>query len=134
MIDDGASMTATPLYAGILGLLLIVLSARVIAARRRHQVSLGDGGNRELERRLRAQANLAEYTPLALILIGVLELAAYPPALLHLLGILFTAGRVLHAWGLSTVEGSSFGRMAGMILTFAVIGVAAVLNLFQGIS
>lgn len=134
MIYDGASMSVTPLYAGILGLLLIVLSVRVIAARRRHRVSLGDGGNRELERRSRTQANLAEYAPIALILIGVLELAAYPPALLHLLGIAFAAGRILHAWGLSTVEGSSFGRAAGMILTFAVIGLAALLNLFQAVS
>ena len=73
-------MVVTALYAGILGLWLVLLSTRVILARRSEKVSLGHGGNVSLERRMRAQGNLAEYAPMALILIGALELAGTAPS------------------------------------------------------
>lgn len=39
--------TITMLYAGLLGLLLVVLSFRVIGFRRRSHVGIGDGGDRK---------------------------------------------------------------------------------------
>ena len=56
-------MPITSLYSGIIGLLLVILSARVILTRRRLRISLGSGGDAVLERRIRAQGNLAEYVP-----------------------------------------------------------------------
>ena len=41
-------MAVTAFYAGLLGLLLVLLSARVILARRSLRVSLGSGGDAEL--------------------------------------------------------------------------------------
>jgi uncharacterized membrane protein YecN with MAPEG domain len=61
------------LYAGLLALWLVVLSLRVIQARRAARVSLGDGGNRALQRAIRGQANFAEYVPIALLLLLILE-------------------------------------------------------------
>ena len=46
-------MTITLLYAGLLSLWLLVLSVRVIAIRSQG-ISLGDGGNPVLLRRIRA--------------------------------------------------------------------------------
>ena len=122
-------MAITAFYAAILGLWLVTLSARVIVFRRSEKVSLGHGGHATLERRMRAQGNLTEYAPLALILIGTLELADFSDLVIHLLGILLVVGRLLHGWALSFTPGNSIGRTGGMVLTLTVIGAAAVLNI-----
>ena len=46
----------TALYAGLLGLMLIFLSWRVVRLRRGEKVGMGDGGNKELARAIRVQA------------------------------------------------------------------------------
>ncbi|MGB0751287.1 MAG: MAPEG family protein, partial [Gammaproteobacteria bacterium] len=61
----------TALYAGILGVIMVLLSLRVIVvARARAHIPYGDGGKDELTPVVRAQGNFAEYVPLALLLIG----------------------------------------------------------------
>jgi len=122
-------MPITALYAGLLGLLLVVLSIRVIGVRRRDSVSLGHEGNATLTRRVRAQGNLAEYAPMALILLGVLELSGTPAWLLHAIGATLLAGRLSHGWALSFTAGNGAARVAGMILTFTAIIAGAVLCL-----
>lgn len=121
-------MIVTAFYAGLLGLLLVLLSARVIRARQTEKVSLGHGGATVLERRIRAQGNLTEYAPIGLILVGALELATAPIAFVHLLGIGLLVGRCMHGWALSFTDGNTFGRVGGMILTLTVIGIAAIAN------
>lgn len=115
----------TPLYAGLAALMLVALSLRVIQGRWRFQVAIGDGGSDELVRRMRAQGNFIEYTPLALLLMLLAELQGYPSWLLHLLGIALLGGRAVHAWALTAA--SIRGRVIGMVLTFAVLTVGAVL-------
>ena len=124
-------MTITPLYAGLLGLWLIVLSARVINVRRTAGVSLGAGNDTTLERRIRAQGNFAEYAPLALLLIAVLEITQHHAYLLHGLGIMLLAGRLLHGYALSFTQQSSVGRTGGMVLTLFAIGIAAIANILH---
>lgn len=124
-------MVVTPLYTGLLALLLVVLSIRVIGLRRREGVGFGHAGHPALERRIRAQANLAEYAPLAPLLIGLLELSSFPPLVLHALEKVPVAGRLLHAWALSFTDGSPRARVGGMAMTFTAIGLGAALNLFQ---
>lgn len=46
----------------------------VIATRRKSGVSMGDGGEPLLERRMRAQSNAAEYLPIFLILLAIAEM------------------------------------------------------------
>ena len=67
-------LTATPLYAGLLALLFVALSARVIVQRRRAHVSVGDGNDQSLRQKMRVHANFAEYTPIGLVLLGLTEL------------------------------------------------------------
>ena len=45
----------TALYAGLLGLLMLVLSFRVVAVRRATSIGLGDGGDALLLSRIRIQ-------------------------------------------------------------------------------
>jgi uncharacterized protein len=122
-------MPVTALYASLLGLWLLVLSFRVIRTRGTERVSLGAGGSTLLERRIRAHANFAEYVPVALILIGLLEIAGASAFFLHLLGLLILAGRLLHGYALSFTAGNMPARVGGMALTFASIGLGAFLNI-----
>ena len=71
-------MSVTPIYAGLLALLFILLSMRVIGTRRAARVALGDGGIPALLRRQRVHGNFAEYAPLALLLMALAELQGLP--------------------------------------------------------
>src|SRR3954466_195242 len=68
----GESMIVTPFYTGLLALIFFVLSMRVVQVR--GKVSLGDGGDPTVLRRMRGQANFAEYVPLILLMMAFLEL------------------------------------------------------------
>jgi uncharacterized membrane protein YecN with MAPEG domain len=122
----------TMLYAGLCAGLLFALSVRVIRKRRQLSVSVGDAGDEEMTRRIRAQANFSEYVPIALLLILLLELAGTPTALLHLLGIVLLVGRLLHAWSLTARSG--WARVAGMTMTFAVLVSAGALNVVAALT
>ena len=125
-------MFVTPLYAGLLALWFLVLSFRVIA-RRRGGIHLGDGGDPALLRVIRGQANFAEYVPLALLLMGMLEVSRYSIYVLHALGIVLLVARLLHGYALSFTAKFPFGRFWGATLTFVVLGIEAVLCIYQGI-
>lgn len=117
------------LFAGLNILLLVVLMFHVVGARRRHKVTLGDGGNPDVLRAIRAHGNAAESIPPALIGLGFMALLEPVPVLaVIVLGGGFTLGRVLHFSGLAASEGPSFGRVVGTLLTvFTLIGMAGAL-------
>jgi uncharacterized membrane protein YecN with MAPEG domain len=124
-------MMVTPLYAGLLVLLFVVLSIRVIASRLRGRVAFGDGGNPALLRRIRGHANFVEYVPLALVLMAVLEMSRFSIYVLHAVGILLLVGRLLHGYAFSFAAHSRFGRRVGAALTLLVLLIEAVLCLYQ---
>lgn len=79
-------------------------------------VSVGDGGNEALMRRMRAQANLLENTPLTLIMVALVELAGKGGAWLAPTGAVFILGRVAHGIGM---DGRfKAGRPIGMATTY----------------
>ncbi|WP_341705846.1 MAPEG family protein [Ferrovibrio sp.] len=120
----------TPLYAALCAILLVMLSLRVVRYRRRHLVSLGDGGHADLQQAIRAQANLTEYAPMGLLLLLLLEVSHQAPVwALHLLGAMLFAGRAIHAWGvLASVPGRrpSPARGIGIAFTWSMLLVTAV--------
>ena len=127
-------VSVTALYASLLAILFIVLSARVIAGRRLQKVALGVEGNPELLRRARVQGNFAEYVPLALVLMALAELQGTAPWLIHGIGTALFAGRLVHAFGVSRTPEDYRFRVTGMTLTFGAIAVAAVTNLARAIT
>ena len=124
-------MTVTPIYAGILAILFFVLSLRVVTVRGR--VSLGDGGDPLVLRRMRGHANFAEYVPFILLMMGILELSHFSIYFLHGAGIVLVVARLLHGYALSFTEKFKFGRFWGTALTFGLLLVCGVLCLYQGL-
>jgi uncharacterized protein len=114
-------MPITALYAGLLALLFFILSVRVIALRQGAKVSLGDGGNAALLRRVRAHANFAEYAPFAVLLMGSAETLRAPSLWLHAIGAVLLIGRLLHAYGVSANLKTFTPRVTGMVLTFVAL-------------
>ena len=120
-------MAIAGFYAALLGLLMVVLAGRVMWLRNARGVGLGSGGDPALTRAIRAHANATEYVPIALLLLVVIALQPTRPWLLHAFGIVLVIARVLHALGLSSDPGRSFGRMVGAGLTVLVIVAMAAL-------
>lgn len=126
-------MMVTLFYASLLGLLYLVLVARVGRYRARARVAFGTGDDRELEVRMRVQANFVEYVPLALILLALLESLSASRYGLHALGIVLVVGRLLHAWGLSQRGEINMPRGIGAGLTILVCLVAALWGLWLSV-
>lgn len=129
----------TGLYAGCLGILLVLLSLNVIRFRRRNRVALGENGNFELTRAIRAHANFVEYTPMFLVLLALAEFQSLPAIAVHLLGVVFVIGRVLHAYSLliheryvdGVIQHNPTWRMVGMMCSFNVLGILSLILLIQ---
>ena len=121
----------TPIYAALLGLIFVVLSIKTIIIRRKNKVAVGDGNNPQLQRAMRVHANFAEYTPIAIILVGFVESLKYNEIIVHILLSLFLLGRIIHAYGLSKIDEDFRFRVFGMVLTFNVITVASGLIIFN---
>ena len=130
----GTIPSVTAIYSGFLGLLLLALSYRVTRHRQRAKIGIGDGGDPDLARAIRAHANFVEYVPLALLLLLACELAGGPPWLLHGAGAVLLASRALHAQGLSGASGLSPGRFYGTLGTWIVLLALALAALWLGLS
>lgn len=118
----------TTLTAAVLMVAYMVLTINIMMFRRRTKITLLDGGNPHLQRRLRAQGNFTEYMPLALLGMLLLELQGAQPNALASLGMMLVIGRVVHAYGLLIGEPryKDFrGRVFGMVCTWLAMGVMA---------
>lgn len=117
-------VAAAAIYIAVNILLLWFLSFRVIGRRRSAKVSLGTGGDSELEIRTRAHGNAAEYIPITMLGLYVLASLGAPMWMVNAVGGVFTLGRILHAIGLSGTIMQA--RMVGMVLTWTgMLGAAA---------
>lgn len=116
----------TSIYASLLALLIVRLSLAVIKLRRKNRVSVGDGGNEELQLAIRTHSNAVEYIPVTLMLLLTLELNGAPKILIHILGVTLLVGRILHAMGLPTKDFRK--RVLGMQITIYLLIGLAILN------
>jgi len=116
----------TGFYAGILALFFVWLSLNVVKLRRQHKVSLGDGGVEPLQQAISSHNNMAQYSPIMLLLLFFLEYQHVYFVLIHLGGIVFVVGRLLHFKGIT--DPSFKKRVFGMRLTLYSIIACAALN------
>lgn len=135
------AMPATTAAGAILGLLFVVLSARVSFLRVRRGVSLGDGGSATvgmgkeaqapaLVVAIRSHANFCEYAPLSLVLLGLVERASGPGYLAWTLAILLVIGRLIHPFGLGRRTPNPL-RGGGIALNLVMLVVASILLLVR---
>lgn len=127
------TLAVTPIYAVLLTLILLVLSFRVIFARRSEKFAYGDNDSKRNQAKIRAQANWVEYVPITVLLMLMAEINGVSALLLHLTGAVLLVGRALHGYGMSYNPRWFHGRVWGMQLTFAAMVlamIAAVAGLF----
>ena len=122
------TLTIIPVFAAVFAVFFVLLSINVIRERRQHKVGIGTGRNKSVERAMRVHANFAEYVPLALLLITLLELNKASNLLLIGLCSLLLVGRLVHAFGVSIANERFIYRVSGMVMTFTVILIAALAN------
>ena len=113
-------MVVTMVTAALCGLLYVWLSWRVVQVRQSAKVSLGDGGDARLLQRIRAHANFAEYVPICLVLMGLIEFEMPFSAVMGGFGAALVVCRILHAVGMARGGGNGW-RVAGVVGTFAVL-------------
>ncbi len=70
---------------------------------------------------MRVHSNFAEYAPLTILLIFMLEVQGARPLLVHALCICLLLGRIVHAYGVSQTPENLKYRVTGMILTFTAL-------------
>lgn len=99
-------------------LLHIWIAMRVGQVRTATKISVGDGGDERLQRRMRAHANFVENTPFFLILLAVIELARGADIWLWLVAILFILGRIAHVFGM---DGVGRLRMIGTVTSMVIL-------------
>ncbi len=119
----------TALYAGLLGLVYLVISGWVIRVRMQQKVMAGDKGDPVMANAMRLHANFAEYVPLVLILILLAEMQGAPALALHLLGGGLLLGRIMHAFGMASQPHIAPLRGGGALLTFLVLFFAGAANI-----
>lgn len=121
----------TSIYAGFCGLLMAWLALQTIKVRRANKVKLGDGGSFELQIAIRAHGNFAEYMPITIILLFLLEHHGAPALVIHVIGTAFLFGRWTHAQGL--LKDNLRKRVMGMGFTLNIIIGLAIANIVLAI-
>lgn len=120
------SVPVSLLYGGLNALLLTALSINVSLARGRYKLGVASAHPPEFVRPLRAHGNAAEYVPVGLILLLLLELAGVGTVALHVLGGAFLAGRLFHAVGMLrpsplAAVGAGINYLALLVMSFWAI-------------
>jgi len=120
-------------YLGILGLLYAVLGMQVSRLRRGNRVLFGDGDNIKLRSAIRAHANFAEYVPIIVLMVAMLEISGLPALTVHLLMAALLIARLLHPLGMYVGPRTlqfQICRVGGIVLTLLVLIASAILLLF----
>lgn len=117
------AIPVTLAVAAACAILNLWLQFRVGRARHSQGVSVGDGGNELVIRRMRAHANFVENAPFVLALLLALELACGTCWWLWAAGGVFLIGRIAHPFGM---DGAKYARTLGTALSMLVLAGLAV--------
>ena len=125
-------LPTTLCFAAAAALVNFWLGMRCGKVRAAEKVSFGDGGNEMLIRRMRAQANFIEQTPLTVILVGLVEMSGRGGQWLAPAAAIFILGRIAHGIGMdgNFKAGRPIGMLTAMLLQLVliVVGVLTVLG------
>ncbi len=123
----------TLITAGLLGLVFLALTIRVVGRRMSGKIMIGDGGDQQMLERIRAHANFTEHVPITLILMAGIELASGHGSLwLWLAGGLLVIARIAHAIGMSRPSPNPF-RAGGALISWGLILALSLWALWLGL-
>ena len=117
----------TLIYAGLMGLLSVLLANQVLYVRLRGE-AVSDW---KADATLRVQANFVENVPLALVLLYLLETSGIEAVAVHVFGLALVSCRLLHAWGMSRHPGANYPRLIGAQGTFLLLSVMSMAALYR---
>ena len=92
-------------------------------------VSIGDGGRHDVLVAMRRHSNFVEWTPMAVILNGLLEMNKVPTNTIHIFGCILVVARACHAIGMQADGSKAIFRgigAGGTTLLTAVLSVWAI--------
>lgn len=113
--------------AGLLTFLFVFLSMMVVKRRKALGIPLGDGGNIQMQRVIRAHSNFCEYAPFSVMMLFLLEYWGINKGEILSLGVMIVLGRYMHSYGLIFGDSGCSGgvnmyyRKSGMQLTLIAI-------------
>jgi len=120
-------LETTLLFAAIFGVLHVIFTLRVGAYRLSSKISLGDGGDKVLLKRVRAHANFVETVPMGLLLLVLNELNGLAENTLFILGSVFLLSRLIHYVTIVSRFLPVIMRPLSMLGTLGVILTSAIL-------
>ncbi len=114
-----APLHAAALYVGLLA--FVMMGLKFYVGYRRGVLKVPSGETTpEFGRVTRVQLNAVEDVPILAVGIIGLGLLGMPAWYIHAVGALLVISRVLHATGLASSGGTSFGRLVGTLGTMLV--------------
>lgn len=118
-------LTITPLYAGLLALVFVALSALVVRQRVILDKAPEGADETDLNKSMRVQANFVEYVPITLVLMLCAELQGAPAIAVHAMGIALLGARLAHAIGMTRTPQVTPLRAGGFLLTVLTLILSA---------
>ena len=128
-MNISTDISVTLMFAAIFGFLHVIFTLRVGNYRFKSKISLGDGGDRELLKRVRAQGNFIENVPIALLLILLNDLDGAEDNTLMLMGSILLISRLTHYLTIVTIKLPWILRPLSMLGTLGTIIAASVMLL-----
>ena len=113
------TVSITLLYAGIIAVLMAVLSTMTAMTRGRTGVALGDGGQSDMALAIRRFGNLSEYAAMAIVMLLLMELSGVEARWLHAYGIALVLLRLLHPFILFDTMEAPMIKKAGRFVAGA---------------
>jgi uncharacterized membrane protein YecN with MAPEG domain len=120
----------TGLYVVVMAILYMAYSWYLIALKRRARTQGVDWPMRHYDRASHGRNFVAQYTPLALLLLAVVEIGGAPAPILHVLGSALVAAALLHVHSFGFPARMRSGMIA-MVLVTAMYGVTCTLAVAQ---
>ena len=128
-MNTSADISITLLFAAIFGFLHVIFTLRVGNYRFKSKISLGDDGDRELLKRIRAHGNFTENVPTALLLILLNDLDGAEDNTLMLMGSILLIARLTHYLTVATRKLPWILRPLSILGTLGTILAASVMLL-----
>ena len=116
-------------YLALLALVYAALAVNVVRLRRQNLAAFGDAGSPALRSAIRSHGHFAEYVPVIVLMVAMLEMSGMAAWRVHLLMAALLVSRLLHPFGMYAKPGTlafRIGRGGDVTLTLIVLIASAV--------